>query len=579
MAITPVPSVRSESNEIDLAQLGASLKRHYRLILKVTIGTLLLTLIVTLLQKRTWEGDFQIVLASPDASSGGKLAQLAAANPMLAGLAGLGGAGGKDSLETEVQILQSSSVLKPVFDYVRRSKRQAGQDVDDFRYEEWLKETLVIKLEKGTSVLNIRYRDSDRELILPVIDRISKAYQEYSGRDRRRNISNAVSYLQGRIALLTPKADASMRQAQSFALAHGLGLQDGLSVTATDAGSTASSSAPVPSPGRSGGSVEAARLAAQSQLNDLRQQLANAQAAGGNVLFQAPQLRANEDLYKQYQFLEAQIAEKRSRLRENDEIIRALNRQRTALIATLNRQTIGLLQGQLATAQANLQANTRPKEVVLAHRQLVRQALRDERTLAELENQLQLASLEQAKQSVPWDLISAPTLSDRPVAPRMGTNLAVGLLAGLVLGSGAALLLDRRRGQLFSLDELKTALPYPLLAELDPSDPQALSSILSLLVQGSLDAPPSLALIPVGLPQPSVSAIAEALRAALHQGNPLSDVVCSPDLLITRTCSTQLLLMASGAATRNELAALLQQLQLQGSPVAGWLWLRPGSDG
>jgi uncharacterized protein involved in exopolysaccharide biosynthesis len=579
MAITPVPSVRSESNEIDLAQLGASLKRHYRLILKVTSGTLLLTLIVTLLQKRTWEGDFQIVLASPDASSGGKLAQLAAANPMLAGLAGLGGAGGKDSLETEVQILQSSSVLKPVFDYVRRSKRQAGQDVDDFRYEEWLKETLVIKLEKGTSVLNIRYRDSDRELILPVIDRISKAYQEYSGRDRRRNISNAVSYLQGRIALLTPKADASMRQAQSFALAHGLGLQDGLSVTATDAGSTASSSAPVPSPGRSGGSVEAARLAAQSQLNDLRQQLANAQAAGGNVLFQAPQLRANEDLYKQYQFLEAQIAEKRSRLRENDEIIRALNRQRTALIATLNRQTIGLLQGQLATAQANLQANTRPKEVVLAHRQLVRQALRDERTLAELENQLQLASLEQAKQSVPWDLISAPTLSDRPVAPRMGTNLAVGLLAGLVLGSGAALLLDRRRGQLFSLDELKTALPYPLLAELDPSDPQALSSILSLLVQGSLDAPPSLALIPVGLPQPSVSAIAEALRAALHQGNPLSDVVCSPDLLITRTCSTQLLLMASGAATRNELAALLQQLQLQGSPVAGWLWLRPGSDG
>ena len=579
MAVTPAPSVRSDSNEIDLVQLGASLKRHYRLILKVTGGTLLLTLIVTLLQKRTWEGDFQIVLASPDASSGGKLAQLAAANPMLAGLAGLGGAGGKDSLETEVQILQSSSVLKPVFDYVRRSKRQAGQDVDDFRYEEWLKDTLAIKLEKGTSVLNIRYRDSDRELILPVIDRISKAYQEYSGRDRRRNISNAVSYLQGRIAVLTPKADASMRQAQSFALAHGLGLQDGLSVTATDAGSTASSSAPVPSPGRSGGSVEAARLAAQSQVNDLRQQLANAQAAGGNVLFQAPQLRANEDLYKQYQFLEAQIAEKRSRLRENDEIIRALNRQRTALIATLNRQTIGLLQGQLATAQANLQANTRPKEVVLAHRQLVRQALRDERTLAELENQLQLASLEQAKQSVPWDLISTPTLSDRPVAPRMGTNLAVGLLAGLVLGSGAAWLLDRRRGQLFSLDELKTALPYPLLAELDPSDPQALSSILSLLVQGSLDAPPSLALIPVGLPQPSVSAIAEALRAALHQGNPLSDVVCSPDLLITRTCSTQLLLMASGAATRNELAALLQQLQLQGSPVAGWLWLRPGSDG
>jgi hypothetical protein len=39
------------------------------------------------------------------------------------------------------------------------------------------------------------------------------------------------------------------------------------------------------------------------------------------VLFQAPQLQANEGLYKQYQALEAQIAEKRSRFRDNDEII------------------------------------------------------------------------------------------------------------------------------------------------------------------------------------------------------------------------------------------------------------------
>jgi uncharacterized protein involved in exopolysaccharide biosynthesis len=577
MSTTPITSgpvnVPDTSDEIDLAQLGAALKRHTKLIAKVTGGTLLLTLVATLLQKPTWEGDFQIVLASNE-GSGGKLAQLAASNPMLAGLAGVGGGGGKDSLETEVQILQSPSVLKPVFDFVRASKRRAGENVDKLRYEDWLKSNLEIKLEKGTSVLNISYRDSDQALIIPVIDRISKAYQEYSGRDRRRDISNAVSYLQGRIADLTPKADASMRRAQSFALAHGLGIQDGISMATADAGASGSG----PALGGSGGSVEAARLAAQSQVIDLRQQLANAQAAGGNVLFQAPQLKANEDLYKQYQALEAQIAEKRSRLRDNDEIIRALRRQRASLITTLNRQTIGLLQGQLATAQANLQANSRPKEVVLEHRQLVRQALRDEKTLTELENQLQLASLEKAKQTDPWELISTPTLLDRPVAPKKGRNLALGLLAGLVLGSGAALVVDRRSGQVFAIDELKAALPYPLLAELDGSDPQALQSILKLLAQGSLEAPEHVALIPVGLPPALAQPIAAALQAALRQDNHLAEVICSSDLLATRRCSIQLLLTAPGAATRSELAALVQQLPLQGTPVAGWLWLRPAAD-
>ncbi|MCX5946533.1 MAG: Wzz/FepE/Etk N-terminal domain-containing protein [Cyanobacteria bacterium] len=572
--ITPVrPNSLENNDEIDLAQLGAALKRHSKLIAKVTGGTLLLTLITTLQQKPVWEGEFQIVLASNE-GSGGKLAQLAAANPMLAGLAGFGGGGGKDSLETEVQILQSPSVLKPVFDFVRTSKRQAGENINKLRYEDWLKSNLEIKLKKGTSVLNINYRDSDKPLILPVIDRISKAYQQYSGRDRRRDIANAVTYLQGRINDLEPKADASMRRAQSFALANGLGIQDGIPMAGGDAAPGAGSGGS----GGSGGSVEGARQAAQAQVINLRQQLANARGAGSNVLYQAPQLKANEELFKQYQALEAEIAEKRSRLRDNDEIIRALKRQRASLILTLNRQTIGLLEGQLATAQASLQAASRPKEVVLEHRQLVRQALRDEKTLTELENQLQLASLEQAKQTDPWELISTPTLLDQPVSPKKARNLALGLLAGLVLGSGAALVVDRRSGKVFAIDELKTSLPYPLLAELHQGVSQSNHQTLRLLVQGTLDTTHSVALIPIGLSEAAAQTIATSLQADLREENHSAEVLCSNDLLATRHCPIQILLTAPGAATRTELAALVQQLQLQGAPVAGWLLLHPAAN-
>ena len=118
------------------------------------------------------------------------------------------------------------------------------------------------------------------------------------------------------------------------------------------------------------------------------------------------------------------------------------------------------------TAQSQLTSLSRPREVVLQHRELVRTALRDEKTLAELETQLQTLQLEQARQTDPWELISTPTLLDSPVAPSKKRMVALGLLAGLVAGSGAALLVDRRSGLVFSLEELQTLLPCPLLKHL-----------------------------------------------------------------------------------------------------------------
>jgi len=548
-------------DEIDLGQLGASLGRRKRLIAAVTGGTVLFTALFTVLQKPVWEGEFQIVLARQD-RGGGRLAQLAAANPMLAGVALIGSGGGSDSLETEVKILESPSVLKPVFDFVRTAKIGAGQDVDQLRYDIWARSNLEVKLQKATTILNISYRDTDKQLILPVIEKISKTYQDYSGRDRRRDIAQAVNYLKDRIATIGPQADRSMRQAQAFALSNGLGIQDGMPTVASvglDGGGSA---------GASSGSVEANRLIAQAQVITLRQQIRNAEAAGAEVLFQAPQLEANKDLYRQYQILEATLAERRSRLKEKDPIIVGMLRQRSALINTLNRETISLLQGILASANAKLQAASRPKEVVLQHRQLVRQALRDEKTLIELENQLQLASLEQAKQTDPWELISTPTLLDRPVAPKKGRNLALGLLAGLVLGSGAALVAERRTGRIHGSDELASLLPGPLLAVLEADGPEGWRQPLQLLSSGPLAGANSLALVSIGLTAEVAEPIAQALQDA--SGRP---VLCSSDLVATRSCDAQVLLASPGAAARDQLQRLRRDLELQGNPVVGWLLL------
>ena len=72
-----------------------------------------------------------------------------------------------------MKILESPSVLKPVYDFVRASKQRAGKNVEGMRFSAWVK-SVDVELEKGTSVLNIAYTDTDKELVLPVIQRISK---------------------------------------------------------------------------------------------------------------------------------------------------------------------------------------------------------------------------------------------------------------------------------------------------------------------------------------------------------------------------------------------------------------------
>ena len=114
------PLKPSRNDEIDLREVGRALGRHRRVIAGVTGAMVLLSGLSALNKKPVWEGQFQIVLEDQGSSQGG-LASALNANPMLAQFAGLSARGGS-SLATEVKILESPSVLMPVYQFVRQTK-------------------------------------------------------------------------------------------------------------------------------------------------------------------------------------------------------------------------------------------------------------------------------------------------------------------------------------------------------------------------------------------------------------------------------------------------------------------------
>ena len=99
-------------------------------------------------------------------------------------------------------------------------EKEVGINTNGYTINDWLK-GLKVELENGTSVINIAYKDTDKNLILPVMNRVSKTYQSYSGRDQARGLTQAVNYLEKQLNILKTQAN-DHEAAQTYALSNGL---------------------------------------------------------------------------------------------------------------------------------------------------------------------------------------------------------------------------------------------------------------------------------------------------------------------------------------------------------------------
>ena len=528
--------------EIDLRKVAGALRRHLRLVAVFTSASLVISGIYAYTRKPIWEGQFQIVLEQQDSGRTGLLNQLLSNSSGLSNITGITDSGGVSQLKTEVKVLESPSVLKATYDFVKTNKANAGENIDNWTFHSWRDSNLKIELEKGTSILNIAYRDTDPDLVLPVIRKISSDYQHYSGRDRSKSINNGLIFAKEQVKKFRLKAATSSRDLDAFSIRYGI----------VDGGETVGSAG-----------IDISNLLSSN--------------AGSNLLTQLGSIKSSDSIGKQgdtlgqLAMINQELIRRQQRFTNRDPGVLALKRERDALRRYIEVTAGGslTLPGQQPTSKEKSQ------ELILEFKELKRKAKRDIATLDVLEKSLLSLQLEQARQADPWELISTPTLLDTPVAPHKKRIVALGLLAGLLVGSGAALVVDRRTGLVFSLDELQALLPCPLLKHLPVLTTTSWGDAASLLASGPLASTSGtgpIALVPVGdMPSEQLQNFATELRRALVG----RELLVSNDLRQTSGCATQLLITAPGVATRTQLNQLGQTLALQGTPLTGWVCLDP----
>ena len=511
---------------------------------------------------KLWEGNFQIVLSNESKSS----ALSALANSGIAQLAGISLGGRSNQLKTEVEILKSPSILYKVFEFVKNKKREGLENID-MEYVNWTR-ALAVELSRGTSVLNLSYRDNDKELILPVLNKISKIYQNYSGKRRRRELQLGMKYLEDQIRKYKIKNLESLRKVDDFSLSQDIGIFSATSKpilpqSNPNASKVDFSVNPITT------NVEYLRLEAANNLRSTNFKLEQLEKNNGDFKFLIidktyPQL---SEIQKELYELDNKLAYSLAIFLENDESISLLKEQKKQLENLLRKTYRSILETEKSSAKAAIKAAERPEGVITKYKQLYSQSLMDKRTLTTLETQYRVLELEKSRMEDPWELITRPTVLYYPVAPNKKRIALIFTVIGTLIGIITATIYDRSKNIIYSEKDLKSIVNWPVIDRFSSTD-------LNLWIQ-------SLELIAVNHQKNQVGDLGilllnelsndenKIIKSTINKNLTKKSLIISDNLKNLLDCDNIIPILKLGIGEKKKLIKLKENIKIQGKKIIG----------
>ena len=467
-----------EANEFNLIYFVKFFLRNKYLIISTTFIFFIVGIFYSQSQKKIWEGQFQIVLDS------NPINPLSKTNSSIVDILGSSGFGGSKQIQTEIEILKSPSVIMPIYEFVYSENKKVNDDYQE-TFRNW-KKALDVNLIKGTTVLEIIYKNSDKKLILDVLQKVSNSYQEYSSNKNIKEIELSINYLKNQIKNYSAKSSQSMKNLQRFAMNQDLTI---FSIDRTDDIT-------------SNIEIEAKRVRLANELRSIDSQISKI----SNLTNDSDKIRyigstipalVQQGLLDSLKDIETNLVKLRSKYTDKDKnVIRA--KEEIKLITDLTKKrAIGFLKAKRVSIEAQMESVIRPKGVILKYKELLRQAQRDETTLTELEDNLTSLQLLKSKKTSPWELITNPTILKDPINTSLKRTSSGFLIFGSILGISIAYSRELLSKKLLDESTLQKGLKLPIISTLNLKS-EIQETILFLKNLTTLPKTRNLNLIPLG---------------------------------------------------------------------------------
>lgn len=473
-------------------------------------------------KKPTWEGEFQIVLTEDNNSSFSNISNIKGSE-IISKITGIDST--LSNIKTEVAILSSQSILRPIYkEFVNKSLKD--QKKPYLSYKKWLK-SLDINLQKGTNILDISYRDKEKDKVLVILNEISKAYQDYSKANKKKNIADTSIYLQEQIKIMEINSKKSLIKLQEFSVRNNIGSFDGL-----------------PNP------------------NNLEPKLES-------IIDKS----ANSDLFKDGSFnkgIDGKIATQ-NRYKTQFQLLENLEAKLQQLSAFYKPESprIKFLEQRIESLKNSLR---RPKKILIEYRILYRQAIKDERLLDNLEDELSSLKLIKAREPDPWKLISIPSLIDEPVAPNKSILILFSLFAGLFLSSIFFIFRSYKSNIILNTYRLIDLLPFPLLKNFPVEYKSLWDNDIKLLKRNILkyDKNSVINILALGDLQSENFTLFKNL---LCKDDANINIIQFNNLIKLEECNNAILTITQNDTKYDEILYIIESLKISKVKILGWIFI------
>ena len=547
--------------EINLIEFRKLILRNKKNIALFIGGSIFFSFLFSFSVKPKWEGQFEIVISQKSSKNNMGSFTLLDLENMPKALTG----SMNTKLKTEVEILRSPSILLPVFNFVKSNKSKKIKNINEWNYTDWLKENLDIKLKAGTSVLKINYRDTDKNLIIPVLSKISSEYQKYSGRDKKEEIQKGINYLENQIKIYKFKSNDSYNKHKEFALKNNLESMDSIP------------------------NALVGEIGNRDQIDSSNETVASISNLITNLEMQLSLIEKTKDddliaisqqiIPLEYNDLSIKLSEDNKNLvrlrkiyKPKDIAIRKLENDIQTGNLILRKTLINFIISQKEDLYQKAKVLEKPREILVKHKVLTRNAIRDEEILVTLEDQLNMLNLENARQSDKWDLITRPTLYDEPVNNITFRYIALGALLGSLIGITASYFKENFSNKIYNVETIYKILEAPLLAQASFDSKISWGKIvelLTVLVSYKKDKN-KLAILPIGnFSDGMVSEFIRLLNSDLLE----NELMIAKNVLDVKECTNFVFLVALSITQKEDLYEIKKKLKITGNNLNGFILL------
>mgnify|MGYP001241360298 CR=1 FL=1 len=461
------------NEEINLISIWYLILRKRYLISLITSLSIVGSIIYAISLKRTWSGNFQIVLKR-DEDTFLKRSSLNIRNTADI-FSTLTESAGSSGLETQIEILKSPSVLMPIFEFVKKEYANNGENINDISYRKWFNQSFKMDIAKRSEVLELEYRDQNKEIILPVLEKISSTYKQYSGKTKLKSLTSGINYLDEQIKIYKIKQLQSLQDLQDFAYANDLLIKSPLNSENVSEVLN----------------VEQVRVNEANKIRIIDKYLKKIDDISEDpeslmyftTIF--PEF-SNNQIRVATQNINKNIAIAKANFLPGDEEISRLENELKNIVPVLKKELINFLNAKRYEAEANLEASKREKKILAKYKQLLSNASMDEKTLEGLILEKRTLSLQKAKTSDPWDLITQPTLTNYPVAPSRKKITIIGAILGSISSIIVAIVLEKIKGIIFKEEEVQGIIKIPKIRSFDISNVESWSTGIELLSKSNI---------------------------------------------------------------------------------------------